>query len=86
MKLQKLQIQKKKDFAKRKSVLVGTNMYANPKEEVLEIKVIDLNAIYKKRVEYIQKYKMFSELVIIKKHSSTDLKNYQNIADQNLMI
>ncbi len=28
---------KKKDFAKRKSVLVGTNMYANPKEEMMEI-------------------------------------------------
>lgn len=68
---------KKKDFAKRKSVLVGTNMYANPKEEMLEIKKTDLNAIYKKRVEYIQKYRVNGEN---QKHSSI-LDKLQKIAD-----
>lgn len=68
---------KKKDFAKRKSILVGTNMYANPKEEMLEIKKTDLNAIYKKRVEYIQKYRITGEN---KKHSSV-LEKLQKIAD-----
>ncbi len=68
---------KKKDFAKRKSVLVGTNMYANPKEEMLEIKNKDLNAIYKKRVEYIQKYRVNGDN---KKHNSI-LDKLQKIAD-----
>lgn len=68
---------KKKDFAKRKSVLVGTNMYANPKEEIMEIKQRDLNAIYKKRVEYIQKYRITGE---DKKHQSI-LNKLQKIAD-----
>lgn len=68
---------KKKDFAKRKSVLVGTNMYANPKEEMLEIKNKDLNAVYNKRVEYIQKYRITGDN---KKHSSI-LEKLQSIAD-----
>ena len=68
---------RKKDFAKRKSVLVGTNMYANPKEEMMEIKKQDLNAIYKKRVEYIQKYRVTGNN---KKHSSI-MDKLQKIAD-----
>lgn len=68
---------RKKDFAKRKSVLVGTNMYANPKEEAVEIKKIDFDAIYKKRVEYIQKYRITGE---DKKHKSI-LSKLQKIAD-----
>ena len=70
---------KKKDFAKRKSVLVGTNMYANPKEEMMEIKKQDLDAVYKKRVEYIQKYRISGE---DKKHKSI-LDKLQKIADTN---
>ncbi|MDY0082887.1 MAG: methylmalonyl-CoA mutase family protein [Ignavibacteriaceae bacterium] len=68
---------RKKDFAKRKSVLVGTNMYANPKEEMVEIKKTDYDAIYKKRVEYIQKYRISGE---DKKHRSI-LNKLQKIAD-----
>jgi len=68
---------RKKDFAKRKSVLVGTNMYANPKEEITKIKKIDYDAIYKKRVEYIQKYRITGE---DKKHQSI-LNKLQKIAD-----
>ena len=68
---------KKKDFAKRKSVLVGTNMYANPKEEMMEIKKPDLNAVYKKRVEYIQKYRITGE---DKKHKII-LERLQKISD-----
>jgi methylmalonyl-CoA mutase len=68
---------KRKDFAIRRSVLVGTNMYANPKEEMMELKKSDLNAIYKKRVEYIQKYRVYGDN---KKHSSI-LEKLQNIAD-----
>ena len=68
---------KRKDFAKRKSVLVGTSMHANPKEEMLEIKKIDLNSIYKKRVEYIQKYRVTGDN---KKHSSI-LEKLKKIAN-----
>ncbi len=50
--------QKKKDFAKRKLILVGTNTYANPKEKPLELKSIDYDSIYFKRVDYTKKYKM----------------------------
>ena len=70
---------KKKDFAKRKSVLVGTNMYANPKEEPLEIKRPDYDAIYNKRVEYIQKYRVNSDN---KKHLGI-LDRLQKNADKN---
>ncbi|HSL88711.1 MAG TPA: methylmalonyl-CoA mutase family protein [Ignavibacteriaceae bacterium] len=68
---------KKKDFAKRKSVLVGTNMYANPKEEMMKVKKQDLAAVYKKRVDYIQKYRITGE---DKKHKSI-LEKLQKIAD-----
>ncbi len=68
---------KKKDFVKRKTILVGTNMYANPKEEMTEIKKTDLNAVYKKRVEYIQKYRVTGDN---KKHSNI-LEKLQKIAD-----
>jgi len=68
---------RKKDFAKRKSVLVGTNMYANLKEEMMEIKNQNLDVIYKKRVEYIQKYRVTGE---DKKHKSI-LDKLQKIAD-----
>lgn len=57
---------KKKDFAKRKFILVGTNMYANPKEEVMDVNKPDYDAIYKKRVNYIRKYRITGS---DKKHS-----------------
>jgi methylmalonyl-CoA mutase len=49
---------KKKDFAKRKTILVGINRYANPKEKMMDIKPIDYDSIYIKRVDYTKKYKM----------------------------
>jgi len=52
---------KKKDFAKRKTVLVGTNKYANPKEKMMDIKPIDYESIYVKRVDYTKKYKMSND-------------------------
>lgn len=66
---------RKKDYAKRKSVLVGTNMYANPKEEVVEPKQPDYKEIYKKRVEYIQKYRI-----------SGDDQKHKNILDKLQII
>lgn len=70
---------KKKDAAKRKSVLVGTNMYANPNEDMMEIKEPDYESIYKKRVEYIQKYRVTGEN---NKHNSI-LDKLQKITDSN---
>lgn len=46
------------DLAKRKSVLVGTNMYANPKEEKLAARQPDYDKIFIKRSEYLQKYRV----------------------------
>lgn len=66
---------RKKDFAKRKSVLVGTNMYANPKEELQKPKQPDYETIYKKRVEYIQKYRI-----------SGDDQKHKNILDKLQII
>lgn len=66
---------RKKDFAKRKSVLIGTNMYANPKEELAEVKTPDYESIYKKRVDYIQKYRI-----------SGDDQKHKNILDKLQII
>jgi len=44
------------DLAKRKSVLVGTNMYANVKETLPEKRVFDKKAFIKKRAEFLEKY------------------------------
>lgn len=66
---------RKKDFAKRKSVLVGTNMYANPKEELVEPNQPDYDEIFRKRVEYIQKYRI-----------SGDDKKHKNILDKLQII
>ncbi len=68
---------RKKDYAKRKSVLVGTNMYANPKEKLSETKTQNFDEIYKKRVEYIQKYRISGD---DQKHKSI-LEKLQKIAD-----
>jgi len=54
---EKTDSEKKKDLAKRKSVLVGTNMYANLKEEKLKFKKPEFKKIYKQRAEQIKKYK-----------------------------
>jgi methylmalonyl-CoA mutase len=55
--IEKIDAERKKDFAKRKSVLVGTNMYANLKEEKLEFKTPDYKKIYNTRCGQIKKYK-----------------------------
>jgi methylmalonyl-CoA mutase len=48
---------KKKDAAKRKSKIVGTNAYANIKEEKLQPALVDYKSIFKKRAEYLQKFR-----------------------------
>ncbi|MBN1638521.1 MAG: acyl-CoA mutase large subunit family protein [Ignavibacteriales bacterium] len=46
------------DLFKRKSVLVGTNMFANNKEDKLQFKHADKIKLQKKRAEYLQKFRL----------------------------
>jgi len=46
------------DIAKRKSVIVGVNAYANIREELPKPAVPDAEAIFSKRAEYLQKYRV----------------------------
>ena len=50
--------EREKDITKRRSVIVGTNMYANPKEEKLERKEIDHKLLKEKRAEFLQKFRV----------------------------
>lgn len=54
MKVRSLKID---DAAKRKTVIVGTNMYSNPKEEKIGSRKDNLDEIFNKRKEYLQKYR-----------------------------
>ena len=47
---------KKKDVSKRKSILIGTNMHANIKEEKYEANLPDYEDIYKKRTEFLKEF------------------------------
>ncbi|MEN8191985.1 MAG: methylmalonyl-CoA mutase family protein [Bacteroidota bacterium] len=47
-----------KAISKRKSVIVGTNMYANPTEALLEGKTVNHKALQEKRAEYLQKFRV----------------------------
>lgn len=71
--------ERKKDLAKRKTVLVGTNQYANTKEEKLEAILPDCKEIKKKRSEYIQKFRTSGDN---SKHTAI-LQKLQSIVDNN---
>lgn len=71
--------ERKKDLAKRKTVLVGTNQYANTKEEKLEAVLPDCKEIKKKRSEYIQKFRTSGDN---SKHTAI-LQKLQSIVDNN---
>ncbi len=82
--IEKMADAKKKDFAKRKTVLVGTNKYANTKEKMMGITPIDYNSIYVKRVDYTRKYKMAKdgderEEIIKKLEENSDPVSYDLI-------
>ncbi|MBI5404321.1 MAG: acyl-CoA mutase large subunit family protein [Ignavibacteriae bacterium] len=55
--IEKTDFERKKDYAKRKSILVGSNMYANMKEEKLENKKPELEKIHKARAEQVIKFR-----------------------------
>lgn len=56
-------------------------MYANPKEDMIDIKQTDFDAVYKKRVEYIQKYRITGD----NKNILVFLQNYRKLLIQNPM-
>lgn len=68
-----------KDIAKRKSVLVGINMYANPTEEKKEDRVIDHAAVVKKRADYLQKFRVSGDSA---KHNGI-LNQLQELSDND---
>ena len=47
-----------KNISKRKSVIVGTNMFSNPKEEMLKFRKINHDEVKKKRAEFLQKLRV----------------------------
>ncbi len=53
--------ERSKRISKRRSVIVGTNMYANPSEIPLESKSFDNAALQSKRAEFLQKFRTSGE-------------------------
>jgi methylmalonyl-CoA mutase len=56
--IHKTAVQRQTDYHKRKSVLVGTNLYSNAKEEKIQPRLPDFEEIFQKRKEYLQKYRV----------------------------
>lgn len=73
---------RKKDIAKRKAVVVGSNMYANVKEEILADKKPDVKEICKKRTEYLQKFRTSGT---IEKHQSILTKLESLLTEKNVI-
>jgi methylmalonyl-CoA mutase len=59
--IEKLFASKHKDYAKRKNVLVGNNMYANIKEDKVTPKENDLKEFELSRKEYIKNFRVMGE-------------------------
>ena len=70
---------KNKDIAKRKSVVVGVNMYANTKEEKIKPILLNKEEFKKKRAEYLQKYRVEGD----NKKNSAILEKLQKLSDTN---
>jgi len=65
--IEKVVASRNKDYGKRKSVIVGSNMYANVKEEKLADKTPDYKSIFAKRADYLQKFRVSGSQEIDKK-------------------
>lgn len=50
--------QRAKSIAKRKSKIVGTNMYANPTEELLKVRKVNNAEVQKNRADFLQKFRV----------------------------
>lgn len=55
--IEKTSLGRTSDIKKRKNVIVGTNMFVNPKEELVEKNNFDREEFYKKRSDFLQKYR-----------------------------
>ncbi len=55
--VEKVDERRRKDIAKRKAVIIGTNMYSNLKEKKLDLKQLDYREIQKRRRQYLKEYK-----------------------------
>lgn len=55
--VEKVYERRRKDIAKRKTVIIGTNMYPNLKEKKLDLKLPDYREIQKRRKQYLKEYK-----------------------------
>ena len=72
--------ERNKLISKRKSVIVGTNMYSNPNEVLIKPKSFDHAALQSKRAEFLQKFRTSGEFqknnsIIDKLNSLADEKN-----------
>ncbi len=56
-----------RNLAKRKDVIVGTNMYANPAENRMTNRQPDYEAIHRERTEHLQEFRSSSDRVTVKK-------------------
>ncbi|MCB9258104.1 MAG: acyl-CoA mutase large subunit family protein [Ignavibacteriales bacterium] len=56
--IEKVADERSKDINKRKSVIVGTNMFADIKEKKLEKDNFDKKSFYNKRAEYLKKFRL----------------------------
>ena len=70
---------RRKDYSKRKSVIVGNNMYANIKEEKPELKGSNADEVHRIRSEYIKKFRVEGGT---EKHSGV-LDILQKLADDS---
>ncbi len=78
--LEKTNETRNKLIAKRKSIIVGTNMYANPTETPIEPKIFDNKKLQSQRTQFLQRFRASGEqsknsLIIEKLNSLVDEKS-----------
>ncbi len=56
--IEEVYTERAKLIAKRKSVIVGTNMYANPTEELLAERKVKSKELQKRRTDFLQKFRV----------------------------
>ncbi len=56
--IEEVYTERAKLIAKRKSVIVGTNMYANPTEELLAERKVKSKELQKRRADFLQKFRV----------------------------
>ncbi len=82
--IENISLERTKDINKRKSVIVGTNMFANVNEKPLEVIAFDKTAFHKKRSEYLKKFRLNGSN---EKHETVmkKLNSISNISDISII-